>query len=65
LQKDREQLENLVYESTTDLWKMVNLMAGREIRMAELKGIIHQLNDQLEAVGLESMASTPLLGADS
>ncbi len=52
LRKHREHLEELVRERTTELRKMVNLMAGREVRMAELKGVIRQLRAQLEEAGL-------------
>jgi len=38
----------------------VLLMAGREVRMAELKGVIRKLRAQLEAVGLTPVADDPL-----
>ena len=40
---------------------MVNLMAGREIRMAELKDVIRQLRAQLEEAGMTPVADDPLL----
>jgi PAS domain S-box-containing protein len=45
LTKHREHLEELVEEKTKDLRKMVNLMAGREIRMKELKDEIEALKN--------------------
>jgi hypothetical protein len=50
-----------VAERTSELRKMVNLMAGREVRMAELKGVIRQLRAQLAEAGLKSAADDPLL----
>jgi len=35
---------------------MVNMMAGREVRMAELKEEIKRLQDQLEEAGLQPKA---------
>lgn len=43
LQKHKEHLEDLVEEKTHDLQRIVNLMAGREIRMKELKEKIKDL----------------------
>jgi hypothetical protein len=40
---------------------MVNLMAGREVRMAELKATIRELRAQLEEAGLKPVANDPLL----
>lgn len=53
--------EELVRERTAELRRMVNLMAGREVRMAELKDVIRQLRSQLEEVGLTPVADDPLL----
>jgi hypothetical protein len=39
---------------------MVNLMAGREVRMAELKETIQKLRAQLEETGLTPVADDPL-----
>jgi hypothetical protein len=39
---------------------MVNLMSGREIRMAELKETIKKLRSQLEESGLTPVADDPL-----
>jgi PAS domain S-box-containing protein len=48
LRKSREHLEETVAERTAELRKMVNAMAGREVRMAELKEVIRQLRAQLQ-----------------
>jgi GAF domain-containing protein len=61
LRRHREHLEDLVEERTAELKKMVNLMAGREVRMAELKGTIRQLRTQLQEAGLEPVADDPLM----
>ncbi|NOZ71850.1 MAG: hypothetical protein GXP38_08045 [Chloroflexi bacterium] len=45
---------------TAELQQFVNLMAGREIRMAELKKVIQQLRTQLKEAGLEPVANDPL-----
>ena len=57
----RKQAEASLQKRTEELQTMVNLMAGREIRMAELKGVIRQLRSQLEAEGFEPVANDPLL----
>jgi PAS domain S-box-containing protein len=57
LNKHREHLEDLVQEKTKDLRKMVNAMAGRENRMADLKGTIKQLRTQLEEAGMTPAAA--------
>jgi PAS domain S-box-containing protein len=62
LKQHREHLEELVRERTAELHRAVNLMAGREVRMAELKEVIRQLHAQLEEAGLEPVADDPLLG---
>jgi PAS domain S-box-containing protein len=48
LENHREDLEKMVRERTTDLQRMVNAMAGREVRMVELKQVIKQLREQLK-----------------
>jgi len=63
LREHREHLEEMVAERTAELRKIVNLMAGREIRMVELKQVIRKLRAQLEEAGLEPMADDPLLGS--
>ncbi|MFZ5917279.1 MAG: PAS domain S-box protein [Chloroflexota bacterium] len=65
LREYRERLEELVKERTADLKKLVNAMAGREVRMAELKDVIRQLRAQLEKAGLTPAANDPLLAGDS
>ena len=60
LEKHREHLEELVRERTTELQKMVNLMAGREVRMSELKETIRKLRAQLESAGMTPVADDPL-----
>ena len=51
----------MVRERTDELQTMVNAMAGREIRMAELKKVIEKLHAQLEETGLTPVADDPLL----
>ncbi len=60
LQQHRDRLEKLVAERTAELREVVNLMAGRELRMAELKEVIGRLRAQLEAAGLTPAADDPL-----
>jgi len=59
---DADELEQHVRERTAELRRFVDLMAGREVRMAELKGVILQLRAQLEAAGLTPVADDPLAG---
>ena len=54
------ELERRIKERTAELQRIVDLMAGREIRMAELKDVIRQLRAQLKAAGLEPIADDPL-----
>jgi DNA-binding response OmpR family regulator len=61
LQQYQDHLEELVRERTERLRTLVNGMAGREVRMAELKKVIRQLRAQLEEAGLEPVANDPLL----
>ena len=44
-----------------ELRRMVKMMAGREVRMAELKNVVSRLRTQLIAVGLTPVAVDPLL----
>jgi len=60
LRKHREHLEELVEERTTELRQLVDLMVGREVRMAELKDVIRQLRAQLQDAGLSPVADDPL-----
>jgi PAS domain S-box-containing protein len=63
LREHREHLEKLVAERTAELRTLVNAMAGREVRMAELKDVIRKLRAQLEEAGLEPVADDPLMGS--
>jgi PAS domain S-box-containing protein len=64
LQEYREHLEEMVEERTADLRKVINSMAGREIRMIELKDVIRKLRAQLDGAGLEPVANDPLLAGE-
>ncbi len=55
-----ENLEQRVEERTHRLNIMVNAMAGREVRMAELKRVIKKLRKQLIENGIEPIADDPL-----
>ena len=59
LQRYHDHLEELVEERTGELRRAVNLMAGREVRMAELKDVIQQLRTQLQNAGLSPVADDP------
>jgi hypothetical protein len=54
-------LEQRVLERTEELRRAVHLMAGREIRMAELKDVIRVLRGQLLQNGIEPMVDDPLV----
>jgi len=54
-------LEQRVLERTEELRRAVHLMAGREIRMAELKEIIRVLRNQLLQNGIEPAGDDPLV----
>jgi len=60
LKQHRDNLEAEVQERTEKLQQLVNLMAGRENRMAELKKMIRKLRNQLEDAGLEPIGDDPL-----
>ena len=64
LEINRDQLEVRVAERTQELKFLVNSMAGREVRMAELKGVIKQLRAQLEAASITPIVNDPLLEQD-
>ncbi len=53
-------LEERVARRTAELNKLVNAMAGREVRMAELKKVIRELRQQIQAAGLTPSADDPL-----
>jgi len=57
----RVRAQEEIEKRSAELREMVNLMAGREVRMAELKDVIRQLRAQLEDTGLTPVADDPLL----
>jgi len=59
---ERVRAEEELRKQAAELKRLVNLMAGREVRMAELKDVIRQLRAQLEEAGLAPVADDPLLG---
>lgn len=61
VQQYAENMESLVEERTQNLNALVNMMAGREVRMAELKDVIRQLRQQLIDHGITPLANDPLL----
>jgi PAS domain S-box-containing protein len=60
LEKLNEELEERVRDRTRDLETLVGAMAGREVRMADLKRVIKRLRKQLLEVGIEPVADDPL-----
>lgn len=60
VQRHAEELEQRVRERTAELQRFVGLMAGREVRMAELKDVIRELRAQLQAADLTPAADDPL-----
>ncbi len=60
LQEAHARLEERVRERTDELQRVVNLMAGREIRMKELRDVIKQLRAQLSEAGLKPVADDSL-----
>ncbi|MCJ7801895.1 MAG: PAS domain-containing protein, partial [Candidatus Marinimicrobia bacterium] len=58
-----ENLEKRVDERTHDLQKTINLMAGREVRMVDLKNVIKKLHTQLESAGLKPEAVDPIINS--
>jgi len=57
-------LESNIKDRTKELTTMVDHMAGREIRMAELKNVIDHLQKQLEDQGIEPTIQDPLKDLD-
>ncbi len=55
-----ETLESRIEERTKELSKLVDHMAGRELRMVELKKVIDRLREQLLELGIEPAAQDPL-----
>ena len=64
LKKAHDTLEVRVRQRTDELRTLVNAMAGREIRMAELKKVTKTLRKQLGEAGLKPVADDPLLPAE-
>ncbi len=60
IQEYADELEDRIEDRTRELSRMVDLMAGREIRMMELKKVIQRLRDQLKNAGIEPLANDPL-----
>ena len=60
LRQAHDQLEQRVRDRTAELQRFVNLMAGREVRMAELKQAIRELRTQLKEAELTPVADDPL-----
>lgn len=58
--QDADDMEKRVYKRTEELQAFVDLTAGRELRMAELKQVIKQLRIQLQDAGLTPVADDPL-----
>ena len=58
--RDSNEMEKRVRERTEELQNFVNLTAGREIRMAELKDVIKKLRAQLIEAGHVPVADDPL-----
>lgn len=57
---DRKMLERKLEEQNQEYRRLIDLMAGREIRMAELKEVIRRLRAQLLEAGLTPAADDPL-----
>ena len=53
-------LEEKVTDRTSELQILVNAMAGREVRMADLKVVIRKLRKQLKDEGFKPVADDPL-----
>ena len=60
LQEAHDMLEERVEERTEELTKVINFMAGREVRMADLKNVIKKLRKQIGDLGAEPIADDPL-----
>lgn len=65
LEEHRENLEEEVRKRTADLENTIDLMAGREIRMRELKQTIRSLSEQLRAAGIEPVVGDASTGSAS
>ncbi len=64
LQEYHERLEDQVQRRTAKLQTVIDVMAGREIRMADLKNVIRKLRKQLKDAGMNPVADDPLLSDD-
>jgi PAS domain S-box-containing protein len=60
LQNHRNHLEEMVNKRTGELQSIIKSMAGREVRMAELKKVIKKLRAQLEESGMKPVANDPI-----
>ena len=58
---ERKAVNEALDEKINELQKILNLMAGREIRMADLKKVIKKLRSQLIDEGYSPVANDPLL----
>ncbi len=64
VQKHAHELDQRVAERTAELERFIDAMAGRELRMVELKQVIKALRQQLLAAGLQPVADDPLGAVD-
>ncbi len=58
--EERKKAGDELKKRTDELQKSTNFMAGREIRMSELKKVIEKLHVQIESEGLTPVADDPL-----
>ncbi len=63
IKRHADELEGRVRERTAELNQLVQLMAGREVRMAELKQAIKKLRKQLQDAGMHPIADDPLISS--
>lgn len=64
IQQHAHDLDQRVAERTSELQRFINVMAGREIRMAELKQVVRALRRHLLDAGLQPVADDPLGAAN-
>jgi len=62
--QDSNEMEKRVQQRTEELQSIVNLTAGREIRMIELKKVIKRLRTQIEEAGMTPAVDDPLFGGN-
>ena len=62
LKEHREKLEEMVEKKTAAMQKIVDLMAGREVRMMGLKKAIGLLRTQIKEMGMVPVADDPIKG---